>query len=342
MNVLFLSRLFYPHIGGVEKHVLAVGKILIKKGHEITVLTEQFDKKLKKREQIEGMEVYRIPVSIDDWFKKFRIWLWIWKNKNLLEEADVIHCHDVFFWYLPFRIIFPRKLVFTTFHGYEGRFPPSQKAVFVRKLSEKLSIANVCVGKYISKWYGTRPAYVTFGGIEVNQEGSGKITNSRDRIKIVLIGRLDRDVGIIAYLNSLDLLRNKNIKLVIKILGDGPLRKTAEKYGRVRGFVKNVNGVLGKADILFSSSYLTILQGLNMKKLVFAVYDNPLKEDYLRMTPFAKYIIIVCSAEELVEKVLYYLNHPEEERIMVEAGYNWVKDQTWEKVANLYLKLWEI
>ena len=29
MNILFMSRLFYPHIGGVEKHVLEVSKLLI-------------------------------------------------------------------------------------------------------------------------------------------------------------------------------------------------------------------------------------------------------------------------------------------------------------------------
>jgi len=37
---VFLARRFYPEIGGVEKHCLELGKRLVKKGHELTVITE--------------------------------------------------------------------------------------------------------------------------------------------------------------------------------------------------------------------------------------------------------------------------------------------------------------
>ena len=77
MTILFFARLFYPHIGGVEKHVLEIGKILIKKGHKIIVFTELHDKKLKLQERFEGIQVYRVPVGKDNWFKKFRIWWWL-------------------------------------------------------------------------------------------------------------------------------------------------------------------------------------------------------------------------------------------------------------------------
>ena len=70
MNILFFSRLFYPHIGGVEKHVLEISKILIKKGHKIVVVTEQHQKDLKSKEKVEGIEVYRIPDLKENWLKK--------------------------------------------------------------------------------------------------------------------------------------------------------------------------------------------------------------------------------------------------------------------------------
>jgi len=37
------------------------------------------------------------------------------KNRQLLQNADIIHCHDVFYWYLPFRFLYPHKPVFTPF-----------------------------------------------------------------------------------------------------------------------------------------------------------------------------------------------------------------------------------
>ena len=78
------------------------------------------------------------------------------------------------------------------------------------------------------------------------------------------------------------------------------------------------------------------------KKLVFAVYDNPVKQDYLEMSPFAKWIVAENSPKILAEKVGYYLKHPEEEKKLVEEGYNWASRQTWDKVVSLYLKLWGI
>ena len=47
MTVVFFSRLFYPHIGGVEKHALEIGKILLKNNHKVVVFTEQYHPKLK-------------------------------------------------------------------------------------------------------------------------------------------------------------------------------------------------------------------------------------------------------------------------------------------------------
>ena len=106
MNVLFLCRLFFPHIGGVEKHVLEISKNLIKEGHRIVVVTERYKKDLKLHEKVEGIEIYRVPNLKENWFKKFQIWKWMWKNRSLIVKSDIIHCHDVFFWHLPFRFLF--------------------------------------------------------------------------------------------------------------------------------------------------------------------------------------------------------------------------------------------
>ena len=52
MTIVFLARLFYPHIGGVEKHVLEISRILIEKGHKVSIVTEKHDIKLKNFEII--------------------------------------------------------------------------------------------------------------------------------------------------------------------------------------------------------------------------------------------------------------------------------------------------
>src|ERR1700683_2622664 len=105
MKILFLCRLYAPHIGGVEKHVAEISKRLLKEGNDVYIITEKYDEKLKDFEIINGVTVYRVATGSEDRFKKFRIWNELFKLHRVIFEADIIHCHDVFFWYLPFRFI---------------------------------------------------------------------------------------------------------------------------------------------------------------------------------------------------------------------------------------------
>src|SRR3989344_9154038 len=217
MTILFLTRLFYPHIGGVEKHVLEISKILVGKEHSVTVLTEKFERGLLDTDEIDGIKIIRIDNGKEDWFKKFRIWWQLWKLRNLIRDAGIVHVHDVFFWYLPFRFLYPSKKVLTTFHGYEGNKIPGFKSKLIHKIAEKLSKGNICVGDFLKKWYGTKPDYVTYGAVEIPNHKS-QITNKykiqntrldsakRAKFKILFIGRLEEETGIMEYLKALKIL----------------------------------------------------------------------------------------------------------------------------------------
>jgi len=362
MTILFFSRLFYPHIGGVEKHVLEISKILIQKGHQVVVFTEQYDSKLKLQERIEGIDTYRIPVGTNAWFKKFQIWFWLWHNRKLIKKADLVHAHDVFFWYLPFRFLYPKKPVYTTFHGYED-YPLKSRWVFARRIWEKLSYGTICVGEFMKKWYGTKPTFVTYGGINIGKirnsnieiRNKFKIQNSRQRrgspkaakFKILFIGRLDEQTGIMDYLKAVKILKDKGYKTRLDVLGDGIQRNEAKKFCvefnldvKFHGFLSNINDFLVKSNFVFVSRYLGILETMAAKKLVFSLYNNDIKRNYLEMSPFAELVVIANSAEEIYSKVVYYLKNPNEEKIIVDKAYNWVKDQTWDRVFETYIRLW--
>ena len=159
MKIIFLSRLYYPHVGGVEKHVDLLTSILLRR-HEIKIITEKFDSKLKDTEIINGVEVFRIPSG-----SKWETWRWMKNNQQLLDWADVIHAHDVYFWILPYKLFHPYKKTYITFHGWEGKYPVPAKNIFVRKLCELVAHGNICVGDYIRRWYYTNPTCVTYGAV---------------------------------------------------------------------------------------------------------------------------------------------------------------------------------
>jgi len=101
--------------------------------------------------------------------------------------------------------------------------------------------------------------------------------------------------------------------------------------------VKDITPFLNKPALIFSSSYLTILEAMSAGQPVFALYQNPLKKDYLKHFPGAKYIRIASSAEELVSQVN---NSLQGRTLKVDKAKGFAKTQTWDKVINIYQKLW--
>lgn len=335
MIITFFARRFYPHIGGVEKHVMEVGKRLVKQGHTVIVITEAVEH-TPKHEVVEGIEVYRIAVGRDDRLKKFRIWKSLFSLNTIIKKSDVIHCHDVFFWYLPFAFLYSQKKVYTTFHGYEG-YPISKKAILIRKLSEKLSDGNICIGDFITKWYKTNPTYVSYGAVDLPDRKNHK-TVKKD--SAVFIGRVHEHTGVLTYVNVYERLKKKFPKFEFLIVGDGPHRPSIPKEISLTGFQKKPEQYLTKYHFVFASGYLSILEAFATKKLVVATYDNPLKKDYLTMTPFAAWMIIEKSPEKIVERIDELLQNPKKEEKMTSSSYNWVKKQSWEKLVDTYLTLW--
>ena len=339
-SLVFFARLFYPHIGGVEKHVLEIGKRFAKQGYLLTVITENYQS-LPITARIEGINIVRLNVGKDDWFKKFRIWKELLKNIQIIRNADIIHCHDVFFWYLPFKFIFLFKEVYTTFHGYEGNKIPDRKEYIVRKIAEKLSRGNICIGNFYQKWYGTKATFVSYGAVDrkLIEEGLNPIKPTKEAM---FLGRLEEETGIIEYLVA---IKDKRLKL--DVFGEGSLEKKAREYVnknkldvKFKGFVENATDYIKDYKYLFTSRYLGILEGMALKKPVFALYNNKIKKDYLEMTAFSSYISISKDGSHLSKQLDNYLGG--KSKINTAGAYEWVSDKTWENLLDIYKTLWRI
>lgn len=313
MNILFLSKYFYPYIGGVEKHALRVGEELVKQGYQVTVLTQKHEKKLTDQQTYHGIKIIRLPYSNSKW----GIWRHLWSQRQLFQSADVIHCHDIFFWFLPFRFLYPKKPVFTTFHGWEGQWPIPKKNIWLRKIWEKLSWGNICVGDYLVKYYGTEADFITYGGVDLPALPSGGLISKKN----YFIGRLEADLGLQELLLAFK-------KLPVTFIGDGPMRQQCQKVGQVLGKLQDLKVILKQRPCIFSASYLTIWEALAYGCPVFCFYQNFLKKDYLNQFPAVKNIHLAGSAEALITQ----LNQP---RPLCRQF------PSWQEVAKIYLKLWQ-
>jgi glycosyltransferase involved in cell wall biosynthesis len=347
MRIVMLTESFAPRIGGVEKHLLRVSEELAGRGHWVTILTPRDSPELPPEERSGGVRVLRFPRSGRSRAGNPEVWLWMLRRLALLAESDVVHVHGqtaLLAWYLPFRFLLPGKAVFITFHGHPGRFPLGLRHRFERKVSERLCRGNLCVGHYLEKWYGTRASAVTYGATDPPRRNLPP-RNGR----IVFVGRLEEDTGILLYLRALRIIREMTGEpWSLRVCGAGSLRSRVERFAREHGLRVDLAGVVPDplphvqgSRFVFTSGYLSLLDAMICRRFVFSVYENPLKRDYLEMMPRARDLMEISgSPEDLATAFCRVLREPDRETACIERAHRFAAAQTWERMATTYLELY--
>lgn len=254
MKIFFLTHHKHPHVGGVERHL----KFLISnlqfsnKDIEITTITE---------EDINPPHIKYLGLLY--------IWYWLFKNRGLIATSDLVHIHDVFIWYLPFRFLYPKKKVYITFHGWEGKYPIPLWNIFNKRLANNLCKGSITVGKYIEKWYGIKATYTMYGGVQstVNSE---RWIAKKTKNTMVWLGRQNEDTGINEFKKWLE----KHPKFKVTYVTNDP---NPEKY-------------LRKAEYCVPSGYLSYLEAKNYGCKIMTFANNPLKIDYWKEVKLLKTI----------------------------------------------------
>lgn len=324
MNILFITHYYHPHKGGVEKHTELLSQELIKKGHRVTIITKKHDSNLKTYEKRKNVEIHRITFPDTKILGLIRIWGEMFKLHKVFKSADIVHAHDVTLWILPLKVLNFKK-IYSTFHGWEGQYPIPTKNKIAKKLARAISHKTISIGKYVDKHYGIKSKIISYGAVK-----PPKTFPKKDPKLIVYVGRLDKDTGLQIFLETFKKL--KGYKIIF--LGEGELRKDCTKIGEVKGFV-NPEKYLLKAKYCAAGGYLTVLEALASKCIVLTAHDNELKKDYFKLTTFSKFIFSTNSPDKLVKKV-------KSTSKFNSLGQKWASNQSWEMLANTYLKLWAL
>lgn len=253
MKILFLTRKEYPHIGGVETHVFEISKRIMAKNNKVKVVSEN---------NIKYPHIKFLGILY--------IWLWLFKNKGIIEKSDIIHIHDVFIWYLPFRFLYPSKKVFVTIHGLEWDNPFNKLSLLQKWAAVQLSDGSIGVGNFLEKYIRIKFAKILYGGMDIHRGKYAKVKGS-----YLYVGRLEENTGLGEFLKY---LKNKKYSKV-DFVGDGRMRRQCEKFGKVHGFT-DPNKFYKKAETVVPSGYLTYLEAKSYKCKIKTFYSTPLKKDY--------------------------------------------------------------
>ena len=64
MKILFILTYYRPHVSGLTIYVERLAKALAERGHTVTVLTSHYTNDLPNEEQMDGVQVVRVPVAV--------------------------------------------------------------------------------------------------------------------------------------------------------------------------------------------------------------------------------------------------------------------------------------
>jgi glycosyltransferase involved in cell wall biosynthesis len=146
MRILTVLTYYRPHTSGLTIYVERLARTLVKRGHEVTVLTSQFDENLPREEFVDGVRIVRAPVllrvSKGVIMPTFGYLAW-----KLALDHDVIHLHlpqfDAAGVALRGRVL--RKPTVITYHcdlelpaGYFNRFV-NQVVLFMNYLAGRFT-----------------------------------------------------------------------------------------------------------------------------------------------------------------------------------------------------------
>ena len=287
MKIVFLTRRASPQIGGVERHIQKLNEELRVKNYNVKIISEK---------DIKYPHIKFIGLLY--------IWFWLFKNRKLILDSDIVHIHDVFIWYLPFKFIYPKKKVFLTIHGLEWGNPFKYSSLLQKRIAVKLSTSSIGVGKFLEKYIGCKFDKIIYGGLDRSlttnhlPAQAGKSPNT-----ILFVGRLEPDTGLgefLKWLRSSSLVHGTKVDFV----GDGSLRSECERFGIVHGFC-DPTPFYKKAETVVPSGYLTFLEAKSYGCKIKTFYSSQLKKEYW-------------------EEILKLKNF-----------------DTWNDIANVYLKLWK-
>ncbi|MEM2142386.1 MAG: glycosyltransferase family 4 protein [Candidatus Thorarchaeota archaeon] len=342
MSILMISQRFLPSIGGVEKHIRGLSSTLSRIGYETTVLTWAHARGLPTVETADNIKIVRIPHEYGN--HPVLGLLWVLTNRRLLGNPRLVHIHDpvpLFYWYLPLRVLWARKPVFMTFHGFESD-PPKFRFVLLKRAASLLVDGTMCIGTFLRSVYRAGCEDYSPGAVDTGRPGE-------TREGAVFVGRLERDTGILEYIEALMKLRvNHGHRLTLVVCGSGSLEGEILSMARdlgvtvdLRGKVEDPSDTVGSSRVSFAAGYLSILEAMAAGTPVVGVARSHLKMAYLSFVrELGGPISVQSTSDGVAREVARLLDDEQMWHHISKTSRAFATRFTWEYLAGQYVSLW--
>jgi glycosyltransferase involved in cell wall biosynthesis len=355
MNILIIVPTFRPNIGGVESYTDDLCSYLLKKGHNVCVITYQpltTRARGPKFEKKGGLEIHRISWFGHNWFHKFEPypvleflyltpWLFIYSLFFMLMKSksiDCIHAQGLIAAFIARSLgaMFNTRIVMSTCAVYNFRMGSlfSKVARWTLNGFDKiLALADFSKRELIS--IGVSPEKISAYYLWVDQDiytPKDKAQAKRDLglqsgFLVLFVGRFIKIKGVDILI---EVARKVSFDIHFCFIGDsGPLLEPLRVASRDRKNIILVEGILGKAlvpyyqaaDLLVVPSQYNeafgkvIIEALSCGTPVIGA-DKGAIPDILRPSVGK---VLDPSSENIQREVEFYYSHPDELKKLTEG-----------------------
>ncbi|MFA5098120.1 MAG: glycosyltransferase family 4 protein [Candidatus Margulisiibacteriota bacterium] len=249
MKIAMCVPFFFPHFGGTEKYVKDLSLELVSRGHEVTVITNNVPKEAgaPSRENMEGLSVIRLdamnfiylPVSF-----KF--------NLSMLKGFDLVHSHCPAFGFtraIRNRLRVPHIVTYhcdtTISENFLGRKMPKWLIKSVEELTNmyarwvlpKVDVIINTTESYASTSpvmktlpHKAVPIGIHYELFDASAKKQGLSEASRDRKKVLFLGRFASNKGIDYLVRAIPLVLKEVPDAKFVLCGDGEEKPHIEEF----------------------------------------------------------------------------------------------------------------
>lgn len=353
MRIAMVSKFYPKFYGGTERHVFELSSRLIKKNHDVHVITsERMEQKHFEYKNIPVHNIFPMMERIYSYPSFSGLYGYVlFKHFIRQLQPDIIHLHFPSFnleFLLPFlKRRFGYKFILTPHTLLDFHLSPAS-FWFGRSVDKYIAVSKAVMDRLVEKGVDVKKISLIPNGVDTRFFSPGK-SDFKDKIKaekiLTFIARLVPEKGVNFLLKIFDEVSRHNSDIKLVIVGSGPLYKKLSKIKNknilLTGYVNHLvlKEILRSSDIfLFPSQFrgeaqaVVLLEAMSCGVPVITTSMQGIKSWFPKSAGF---ILNSNSLEDFVDKTLYLLDNKKKAKAMGRNGRKIVKKlYDWNKVVN--------
>jgi glycosyltransferase involved in cell wall biosynthesis len=369
LKIVLVSDYYLPYVGGgVERVVEELAHNLVNFGHEVRVVTFNPDG-WPARESVDGVDVVRLPaVNLQPIVGVPAAVNAGLRLRHYLDDADVIHVHNIFFMLsLLTALSRPKRPLVTTMHlaslenlpgmlGSLGRLFERSVGRYILHRSDAITAVSASAARHAEALRVEVPVHVIPNSVDVQRfrPPPESVAEESKGPSVLFLGRLSRNKGPQHLVEVIPRVLREIPDASFDFVGEGPMRESIAKQmahlglngnARLRGKVPDVVPILQRATVVTRPSLtegmpLAVMEAMACGRPVVATRVGG-TEDLITHGETG-ILFDPGDVDALADGLIRVLEDPERAAAMGRRAREWTERQmTWEGLSRRYEAVYE-